>query len=154
MRGDYAAGYRAVRRILGLGEARGYEPDLCQARFLFSVLCCWFEPAEKTLQAGRQARDGLIAGGDLANAGYTWQSIVAALLDCAPSLDAFVAEVEAGLTFARRTGSEQSGQWLETHPGAAGGIRGEGAARDAGPLDTHPPNPPGLLFPPITPPLL
>jgi len=76
MRGDYAAGYWAVRRILALGEARGYEPEICQARFLYSVLCCWFEPAEKTLQAGRQARDGLIAGGDLANAVYTWQSIV------------------------------------------------------------------------------
>ncbi|MDX6229220.1 MAG: hypothetical protein QOI76_2610, partial [Frankiales bacterium] len=150
MRGDYDAGYRAVRRILELGEARGYEPDTCQARFLFSVLCCWFEPAEKTLQAGRQARDGLIAGGDLANAGYTWQSIVAALLDCAPSLDSFVAEVEAGLTFARRTGSEQSGQWLETYRWLAGVMRGECAAGDAVPIDTHAANPLGLLFAHIT----
>ncbi|HTF52367.1 MAG TPA: AAA family ATPase, partial [Pseudonocardia sp.] len=150
MRGDYVAGYRAVRRILELGEARGYEPDTCQARFLFSVLCCWFEPAEMTLQAGRQARDGLIAGGDLANAGYTWQSIVAALLDCAPSLDSFVAEVEAGLTFARRTGSEQSGQWLETYRWLAGVMRGECAAGDAVPIDTHAANPLGLLFAHIT----
>ena len=36
LRGDYAAGYRAVRRILALGEARGYEPDTSQARFLFA----------------------------------------------------------------------------------------------------------------------
>ncbi|HYR16220.1 MAG TPA: GAF domain-containing protein, partial [Mycobacterium sp.] len=150
MRGDYAAGYRAVRRILELGEARGYGPDICQARFLYSVLCCWFEPAEKTLQAGRQARDGLIAGGDLANAGYTWQSIVAALLDCAPSLETFVAEVEAGLTFARRTGSEQSGQWLETYRWLAGVMRGECAAGEAVPIDTHAANPLGLLFAHIT----
>ena len=27
LRGDYAAGYRALRRILALGEARGYEPE-------------------------------------------------------------------------------------------------------------------------------
>jgi predicted ATPase/signal transduction histidine kinase len=150
MRGDYAAGYQAVRRILALGEVRGYEPDTSQARFLFSVLCCWFEPAEKTVQAGRQARDGLIAGGDLANAVYTWQSIVAALLDCAPSLDTFVAEVEAGLTFARRTGSEQSGQWLETYQWLAGVMRGECAAGDAVPIDTHAANPLGLLFAHIT----
>jgi signal transduction histidine kinase len=150
MRGDYVAGYRAVRRILELGEARGYEPDTCQARFLYSVLCCWIEPAEMTLQAGRQARDGLIAGGDLANAGYTWQSIVAALLDCAPSLDTFVAEVEAGLTFARRTGSEQSAQWLETYHWLAGVMRGECAAGDAVPIDTHAANPLGLLFAHIT----
>ena len=150
MRGDYAAGYRAVRRILALGEVCGYEPDTSQAQFLFSVLCCWFEPAETTLQAGRQARDGLIAAGDLANAGYTWQSIVAALLDCAPTLDTFVAEVEAGLTFARRTGSEQSGQWLESYQWLAGVMRGECAAGDAIPIDTHAANPLGLLFAHIT----
>ena len=32
LRGDYAAGYRAARRILALGEARGYEPGTSQAR--------------------------------------------------------------------------------------------------------------------------
>jgi predicted ATPase/signal transduction histidine kinase len=150
MRGDYAAGYRAVRQILALSEARGYEPDTSQARFLYSVLCCWFEPAEKILHAGRRARDELIAGGDLANAGYTWQSIVAAMLDCAPSLDAFVAEVEAGLTFACRTGSEQSGQWLDTYQWLAGVMRGESSAGDAVLIDTHATNPLGLLFAHIT----
>jgi AAA ATPase domain/Protein kinase domain len=57
-RGDYAAAYRAVRRILAFGEARGYEPDTSHARFLFSVLCCWFEPVEHCVQAGQLARDG------------------------------------------------------------------------------------------------
>ena len=33
LRGDYAAGYRALRRILAVGEARGYEPETSQARF-------------------------------------------------------------------------------------------------------------------------
>src|SRR5262249_11030168 len=36
LRGEYAATYRASRRMLALGEARGYEPDVSQARFLFS----------------------------------------------------------------------------------------------------------------------
>ena len=71
MRGDYAAGYRALRRILALGEARGYEPDTSQARLL-SLLSCWFEPIESSVQAAQRAREGLIAGGDLANAGYTY----------------------------------------------------------------------------------
>ena len=72
LRGDYAAGYRALRRILALGEARGYEPDTSQARFLFALLSCWFEPIENGVRAARRAREGLIAGGDLANAGYTY----------------------------------------------------------------------------------
>ena len=36
LRDDYAAAYRALRRLLALGEARGYEPDTSQARFLFA----------------------------------------------------------------------------------------------------------------------
>jgi hypothetical protein len=36
--GDYAAGYQAIRRVLALGEARGYEPDASQVRFLFAAL--------------------------------------------------------------------------------------------------------------------
>ena len=76
LRGDYAAGYRALRRILALGEARGYEPDTSQARFLFAALSCWFEPIENGVQAAQRAREGLIAGGDLANAGYTYHPTV------------------------------------------------------------------------------
>ena len=41
LRGDYGAGYRAARRILALGEARGYEPVTSQARMIFAVLSFW-----------------------------------------------------------------------------------------------------------------
>jgi predicted ATPase/signal transduction histidine kinase len=150
-RGDYAAGYRAARRILALGEARGYEPDTSQARFYFSVLCCWFEPVENSVHEGRRARDGLIAGGDLANAGYCWQSIVAGLLDCVLSLDTFLAEVESGLAFARRTGSEQSAQWLDSYRWLVGMLRGESAGTGIPvPIDTYISNPLALLFAHIT----
>ena len=50
LRGDYAAGYRAARRILALSEARGYEPGTSQARLIFSVLRCWFEPVENSVR--------------------------------------------------------------------------------------------------------
>ena len=33
---------------------------------------CWFEPIENGVHAAQRAREGLIAGGDLANAGYTY----------------------------------------------------------------------------------
>ena len=32
LRGDYSGGYRAVRRLLAVGEARGYEPGASQTR--------------------------------------------------------------------------------------------------------------------------
>jgi len=146
LRGDYAAAYRAGRRILVLGEARGYEPDASQARFLFAYVSCWFEPIENGVQAARRAREGLIAGGDLANAGYTYVPTVQHLLDSAPSLDGYVAEVEEGLAFARRASSELTAQWLDSYRWLAGVLRGEGfdAAGEAAP-DKYAGNPMALF---------
>ena len=47
-----------MRRILALGEARGYEPDTSHARFEFALLACWFEPIENGVQAAQRARKG------------------------------------------------------------------------------------------------
>ena len=139
LRGDYAAGYRAVRRILALGEARGYEPDTAQVRSLFAALSCWFEPIENGVQPAQRAREELIAGGDPANAGYTYYATVYYLLDSAPSLDSCVAEVAAGLAFVRRTGIEQIGQSLDSYRWLAGVLRGESsaAAGQANPVDRY-----------------
>ncbi|MFD0580190.1 AAA family ATPase [Dactylosporangium darangshiense] len=152
VRGDYAAGYRALRRILALGEARGYEPETSQARFLFSVLSCWFEPVESSVEAAQRAREGLIAGGDLANAGYTYHPIESGLLDCAPSLDVYAAEVAAGLAFLRRTGGEQTSKWLDSFRWLADVLRGEGSAPDGEtvPSDRHAGNPLALFHAHVT----
>jgi predicted ATPase/signal transduction histidine kinase len=128
LRGDFAAGYRTARRSLALGEARGYEPETSQARFRFATLACWFEPIENVAHTAQRARQGLIAGGDLTDAGYTYYQTVFYLLDCAPSLDDCVAEVEAGLAFVRRTGSEQIAQLLDGYRWLAGVLRGESSA--------------------------
>ena len=148
LRGDYAAGYRAVRRIVALGEARGYEPDTSRARWVFAALACWFEPIENGVQAARRAREGLIAGGDLAYAGYSYRADMQYSADCAPTLDTFVAVVEEGLAFVRRTGNEQTGQWLESCRWLAGVLRGESAAAvgEAVPIDRYAGNPQALLF--------
>ncbi len=148
LRGDYATGYRAARRILALGEARGYEPETSHARYEFALLACWFEPIEDGVRAAQRARQGLIAGGDLAYAGYTYQTAVQYLGDCAPSLDIYIAEVEAGLAFVRRTGSEQTGQWLDSHRWLAGVLRGEsvGAATEIVHTDRYADNPLALCF--------
>jgi predicted ATPase/signal transduction histidine kinase len=146
LRGDYAAGYRALGRFLALGEARGYEPATSQARFLFASHCCWFEPLENGVQQAQRAREGLLAGGDLANAGYSYYVTAYCLLDCAPALDGFVAEVEAGLAFVQRTGNEQVGQWLDCYRWLAGVLRGESpAAPEAAPADRYAGNPLALL---------
>ena len=128
LRGDYAAGYRAARRILALGEARGYEPGTSQARTMFSTFSCWAEPIENSVQASQRAREGLIAAGDLANAGYAYYASVSSMLDCAPSLDRYLTEAEAAVGFVRRTGSQQSYQMLDTYRWLAGVLLGESTA--------------------------
>ena len=55
LRGDYAAGYRAARRILALAEARGYEPGTSQARMQFAALSFWAEPIENSVHASQRA---------------------------------------------------------------------------------------------------
>ncbi|MHA6616684.1 AAA family ATPase [Pseudonocardia sp. DLS-67] len=128
LRAHRAAGYRTVRRVVELGEARGYEPGTSEARRRLALLSCWFEPIENGVRAAERAREGLTAGGDLANAGYTYHPTAHYLLDCAPSLDVLVAEVEAGLAFVRRTGNEQTGQWLDSYQWLAGVLRGDNVA--------------------------
>ena len=148
VRGDYAAGYRAMRRIVALGEARRYEPETSQARDLFAVVACWFEPIENGVYAAQRAREGLIAGGDLANAGYTYYQTVAGLLDCAPTLENYAKEVEAGMAFVRRTGNEQISQMLESYRWLAVVLRGESSAAsgEAVPIDRYADNPLALLY--------
>jgi signal transduction histidine kinase len=136
LRDDYAAGHRAMRRVLPLGEARGYEPETSHARFLFGLLVWSSKPIECGVQELQRARAGMIAGGDLANVGYTYHT-TQYLFGCAPTLDSFVGEVEAGLTVARRTGNEQVGQLLDGHRWLAGVLRGENSSAQATTFDRY-----------------
>jgi predicted ATPase/signal transduction histidine kinase len=151
LRGDYAAGYRALRRVVALGEAGGYEPGTSQARSLLAMLACWFEPIEHAVHTARRAREGLIAGGDRANAAYTYHRTVTGLLDCAPTLDAYLTEVEAGLAFVRRTGNEQAGQWLDSYLRLAVALRGgRSASAETAPVDAYAGNPLALFHAHLT----
>jgi GAF domain-containing protein len=108
----------------------------------FSIFACWCEPIETGVHESRRAREELIAGGDLSYAGYTYYQSATVLLDCAPSLDLYLAEVEAGLAFLRRTGDEQTIAMLDSSRWLADVLRGEGAAATAeAPVDRYAGNP-------------
>ncbi|WP_433557507.1 AAA family ATPase [Pseudonocardia xinjiangensis] len=146
-RGD-SAGYRALGRLLAWGEARGYEPETSYAYYYFAILSCWFQPLENGVHAILRARDGLIAGGALEYASYTYHSIEYFLLDCDPTVDHLVDQLEAGAAFARRTGNEQIGQVLDGHRWLAGVLRGASsdAIGTADPTDRYADNPMALLY--------
>jgi signal transduction histidine kinase len=145
LRGDYAAGYRAARRILALAEARGYEPGTSQARMQFAALSFWAEPIENSVHAAQRAREGLIAGGDLTNASYSNYVSVSSLLDCAP-LERHLTEVEAALAFSRRTG--KTGWVLDSYRWLAGVLLGEStaAAGEAVSAEKYAGDPPAQFF--------
>jgi signal transduction histidine kinase len=146
-RGD-SAGYWALQRLLAVGEARSYEPETSHARLVFADLRWWFEPIENALHESQRAHEGLIAGGDPAWAGYAQYLTLYYLLDCAPTLDHLIDQLEAGVAFARRTGNEQTGQVLDSYRWLADVLRGEGsaAAGDAVPADRYADNPLALFL--------
>ncbi|MGO9355988.1 MAG: AAA family ATPase [Mycobacterium sp.] len=125
LRGEYAVSYRALRRVLAVSEARGYEPETSQARFLFAMLMWWFEPLEAAVEEARRAKEGLVSGGDLDNAGYSFITTMAALLDCASSLEACVAELDEGLAFVRRIGGGNMVELLKPYQWVIDALRGE-----------------------------
>ena len=156
LRGDYAAGYRALRRILALGEARGYEPDTSQARYAVRCPQLLVRADRERLSAQAQrAREGLIAGGDLAYAGYTYYPTV--------SVPAGLRAIAGRATSPRsRPGwpscagpaASRPAEWLDSYRWLAGVLRGEAladAAGDGGPGDRYAGNPLALSSAHVTP---
>ncbi|MBV1854733.1 diguanylate cyclase domain-containing protein [Catellatospora tritici] len=125
-RGDYRTGHRAMLRFLAAAEARGYEPDTSQARFLYALSTGhWYEPLEDAVRQAQLAREGLLHGGDLQKACHTYYVTVYGLLDYAPTLDSYLTEVDAGLAFATRTGNDQSTDVYLPYRRLAAVLRGE-----------------------------
>jgi diguanylate cyclase (GGDEF)-like protein len=126
LRQDYRIGYRLMKRILAVGETRGYEPQTSQARFLYALgTDQWFEAIEQDMTQAVRAREGLVHGGDLQNACWTYYPVVYELLDCAPSLNVYVGEVEAALEFARGTGNDQAAEMFAAYRHLVAVLRGE-----------------------------
>ncbi|OHV43467.1 diguanylate cyclase [Pseudofrankia sp. BMG5.36] len=103
---DYRTGYRILRRILAVCQARGYGAALHRVRYLYLLSTGhWFDPLEENVSAAYRTLEDLIEAGDLQYACWTHALLGWNLLDCAPSLDAFAAEVDEAMAFATRTGN-------------------------------------------------
>ncbi|MFD1365476.1 diguanylate cyclase domain-containing protein [Actinoplanes sichuanensis] len=125
-RGDYRAGYRAVRRVLAVGGARGWEPDTSQAKFLHALgTVAWFEPVQHMVGIAREAHEGLLRGGDLQNAASTYFASLPGLLDAGPDLDAYAAEADAALMLCGRIGYDHADAAFRAHRQLARTLRGE-----------------------------
>jgi len=123
---DFRCGYAIVRHVLAIGEARGYEPETSQARFLYTVSAGhWFELLEDDLLHAQKAHEGLVRGGDLQMACWNYYPSLAAALDCAPTLESYAAEINAALAFAERTGNDYATATFLSHRQLLRALRGE-----------------------------
>ncbi|WP_083670544.1 diguanylate cyclase domain-containing protein [Singulisphaera sp. GP187] len=126
LRGDYRAGYQAVRHVLAVGEALGFQTETAQARFLFAIHNAhWFEPLENDLQYAHQAREDLMQGGDLQFACFTYVPAIWTLFECGPTLDRHAAEIESAIALAERIGNVQSLAGFVTSRQMSRSLRGE-----------------------------
>ncbi len=126
-RGAYGTGHRLIRRLLAVGEDRGFEPDTSQARFLDSLgVSHWFNPLEETVAEAPRAREGLVRGGDLQAACYTFCAPVYAV-ELAPSVNDYATEVETAAAFAAKTGNEHAAGLFQPYQWLVAALRGESA---------------------------
>ena len=110
---DYRCGYDIARHMLAIGTERGYEPETSGARLLFAFGAMpWHEPLEDSIPQSQRAHEGLLRGGDLQRAGWAYFMLLAAMLDCGPSLERWATEIDAAITLATRTGN---GYAIETY---------------------------------------
>ena len=143
LRGDYAAGYRAARRILAAGEARGYEPGTSQARMIsLSSVAGPSRSKTVSIKVSGQGR-GLIAGGRPGQRGVQLSMGMYQHAGLHAITGPLLAEAEAALAFVHHTGNEQSAQMLDTYRWLAGVLLGKStaAAGEAVPADTYAGNP-------------
>jgi hypothetical protein len=124
-RGDYQTGYRVLRHVEAIGEARGWNSETAAARFLASVTAIhWWEPVEHSVDLAKRAHEQLVHSGDLAFACFTSHTTVPALLDCAPTLSAFQAELARATAFTVKVGNEQNAAIMASFSGFHGSLTG------------------------------
>lgn len=109
IRQDCRTGYSVGATALALSEARGYETTTPWARFTYAASALhWFEPLEDCVEQAHQAREDLLKAGDSQGACFTFAASIHALAGCAANLDDLSSELDDALSFAARTGNDNS----------------------------------------------
>ncbi|MBW6434686.1 diguanylate cyclase [Actinoplanes hulinensis] len=130
--GDHRAAYQAICRVLAAGEEHGHEPETSQVRFLHALgTVPWFEPLEAGVRLAHEARDGLLRGGDLRTALYTYFASVPQILDCSADLASVHREARDALAFGERIGAGAETHMFVIAARLVGTMRGETTFDDA-----------------------
>ncbi|GGR51249.1 hypothetical protein GCM10010168_82570 [Actinoplanes ianthinogenes] len=103
---DYRTGYLLTQRALAAARRHGYQLECAVAGYLHLMLGAhWFEPLEEIVEPAREAREELLAAGDVQVTGLHWARMLAVLFETEDSLESSAEETAAVLAFAERTGN-------------------------------------------------
>lgn len=106
---DYRTGNEIAKRVIRISLDKGYEPETSQARFLAALgMGHWFVPLEDNISEAMNVREGLLRGGDMQNAGFSFYVTISQLIDCCSTLSVFSEELESGLGLTAQTGNQQA----------------------------------------------
>ena len=129
LRGDYATGYRAAGQALAIGLAHGRGTETARTQHCMALCNShWFRPLEEDLEYARAAFDGLVRGGDLEFACFTFFPSQWALLDTSANLASINAETDLALGFARKHGNRHAEQTYLTFRQLVRALAGQTAA--------------------------
>jgi signal transduction histidine kinase len=124
---DYRTGYLLSRYVVEAGREHGYHAETAIARYMHLFLAVhWFEPLEEIVEAGHQAREDLLAAGDVQVAGLLSSRLASVVLETADSLDTVVEEIILGLGITSRTGNRIAEASLLGYRELVRELRGEG----------------------------
>jgi diguanylate cyclase (GGDEF)-like protein len=114
--GDYRTGYAMASHAVAMGAAFGFEPETSLARQNFATFSLhWFERLEHTAVQAAAANAGLIQAGEVQAACINYIASLAALFDCAATLEQYSAELAAARDFTARTGNDQLFESFHSH---------------------------------------
>ncbi len=112
----YRTGYEMAQHAVEIGAAYGYEPETSLARQNFATFSThWFEPLEHTAEQVAAANAGLVEAGEVQAACINYISSLAALFDCAPTLEIYGGELTKARDFTARTGNDQLFESFHAH---------------------------------------
>lgn len=125
LRKDYRTGYRVTRHVLAVAEARQHEPATSQVRHMLARSALhWFDDLELVAEQARRARAGLLQGGELQIASFTFYTTLTISLENVRDLARCEAEADAALVYAARTGNYLAAQTYVTFRQVARALRG------------------------------
>ena len=114
LRGDYRTAYTLQKKVMTVGAAHLHGREMFRSRMAALFVEHWVEPLADDVEKCDRLRGDLLQAGYSQFASFTHPFSLAALFECAPTLDACAVDLDAALDGASRSGDEHSGAVFAT----------------------------------------